>query len=174
MRNVYLDYSATTPVKEEVLQEMIPYFTEKFGNPSSLYDKGLESKDAVSTAREQVAADTLLALSNRQIQVLTDIANVLGRSEDKMTVTKLIGLLDSEPATQSRLRVAKEKLCSQAEQVNSLNQQNAALLNQALELTEFDITLFKSMRQAPETANYNKSAYNTGTLLGSSLFDAKQ
>ena len=55
MRNVYLDYSATTPVKEEVLQEMIPYFTEKFGNPSSLYDKGLESKDAVTTAREQVA-----------------------------------------------------------------------------------------------------------------------
>ena len=45
MRNVYLDYSATTPVKEEVLKEMIPYFTEKFGNPSSLYDKGLEAKE---------------------------------------------------------------------------------------------------------------------------------
>lgn len=56
MRNVYLDYSATTPVKEEVLKEMIPYFTEKFGNPSSLYDKGLEAKDAVTHAREQVAA----------------------------------------------------------------------------------------------------------------------
>jgi cysteine desulfurase len=56
MRNVYLDYSATTPVKEEVLKTMIPYFTEKFGNPSSLYDSGLESKDAVSHAREQVAA----------------------------------------------------------------------------------------------------------------------
>ena len=55
MRNVYLDYSATTHVKEEVLKEMIPYFTEKFGNPSSLYDKGLESKDAVTHAREQVA-----------------------------------------------------------------------------------------------------------------------
>ncbi len=56
MRKVYLDYSATTPVKEEVLKEMIPYFTEKFGNPSSLYDIGLESKDAVTHAREQVAA----------------------------------------------------------------------------------------------------------------------
>ena len=56
MRNVYLDYSATTPVKEEVLQEMLPYFTEKFGNPSSLYDLGLEAKAAVSHAREQVAA----------------------------------------------------------------------------------------------------------------------
>ena len=56
MRNVYLDYSATTPVKEEVLKEMIPYFTEKFGNPSSLYDRGLEAKAAVDHAREQVAA----------------------------------------------------------------------------------------------------------------------
>lgn len=56
MRNVYLDYSATTPVKEEVLKEMIPYFTEKFGNPSSLYDMGLESKEAVDKARQQVAA----------------------------------------------------------------------------------------------------------------------
>ena len=56
MRNVYLDYSATTPVKEEVLKEMLPYFTEKFGNPSSLYDTGLEAKAAVTHAREQVAA----------------------------------------------------------------------------------------------------------------------
>ena len=55
MRQVYLDYSATTPVKEEVLHEMIPYFTEKFGNPSSLYTMGLESKEAVDKAREQVA-----------------------------------------------------------------------------------------------------------------------
>ena len=41
-------------------------------------------------------------------------------------------------------------------------------------MAEFDITLFKSMRQAPETANYGKDAYNTGAILGSSGFDAKQ
>lgn len=56
MRQVYLDYSATTPVKEEVLKEMLPYFTEHFGNPSSLYAKGLESKEAVDKARAQVAS----------------------------------------------------------------------------------------------------------------------
>ncbi|WP_303857645.1 cysteine desulfurase NifS [Aminicella lysinilytica] len=54
-RRVYLDYSATTPVKEEVLKEMIPYYTEKFGNPSSLYTIGLESKAAIDKARAQVA-----------------------------------------------------------------------------------------------------------------------
>ena len=55
MRQVYLDYSATTPVKDEVLNEMIPYFKENFGNPSSLYTIGLESKDAVNKARTQIA-----------------------------------------------------------------------------------------------------------------------
>ncbi|MDR0851081.1 MAG: cysteine desulfurase NifS [Clostridiales Family XIII bacterium] len=56
MRQIYLDYSATTPVKDEVLQEMLPYFTERFGNPSSLYTVGQESKTAISTARERLAA----------------------------------------------------------------------------------------------------------------------
>ena len=55
MREVYLDYSATTPVKEEVLQEMIPYFTDHFGNPSSLYKIARESKEALTVARERVA-----------------------------------------------------------------------------------------------------------------------
>ena len=55
MRNVYLDYSATTPVKEEVVQEMIPYFTEHYGNPSSLYAPGLEAKEGLTLARKRVA-----------------------------------------------------------------------------------------------------------------------
>jgi len=56
MRQVYLDYSATTPVKEEVLKEMIPYFSESFGNPSSLYTKGTISKEAITKARSKVAS----------------------------------------------------------------------------------------------------------------------
>lgn len=55
MRQVYLDYSATTPVKEDVMKAMIPYFTEMFGNPSSLYTIGATSKEAIEKARVQVA-----------------------------------------------------------------------------------------------------------------------
>ncbi len=65
MREVYLDYSATTPVKEEVLEEMMPYFTEKFGNPSSLYAKGLEAKEALVLARSRVAK--LIGADEREI-----------------------------------------------------------------------------------------------------------
>ncbi len=55
MRQVYLDYSATTPVKDEVLNEMLPYFSQSFGNPSSVYSLGAKSKEALDLARERVA-----------------------------------------------------------------------------------------------------------------------
>lgn len=54
-RSVYVDNAATTPVHPEVLEEMLPYFTEKFGNPSSIYSFGREAKEAISSARERVA-----------------------------------------------------------------------------------------------------------------------
>lgn len=55
MREVYLDYSATTPVKDDVLNEMLPYFKEQYGNPSSLYSIGAKSKEAIEKARSQVS-----------------------------------------------------------------------------------------------------------------------
>jgi len=52
---IYVDHSATTYVKKEVMEEMLPYFTEKFGNASSPYKLGGTSKAAVETARKRIA-----------------------------------------------------------------------------------------------------------------------
>ena len=54
-KNVYLDYAATTYVKKEVLDEMMPFFTQSFGNPSSIYKLGQENKRAVDLAKERIA-----------------------------------------------------------------------------------------------------------------------
>lgn len=126
------------------------------------------------TDLEQQASDELLTKSNKQIELLGDIATVLGKIDEKMTVTRLIGYLDKQPDIQSKLTETRDSLLDTADQMQKINDLNSQLLAQAIEMTEFDITLFKSMRQAPETANYDKSAYNTGTILGSSGFDAKQ
>ncbi|WP_457635263.1 cysteine desulfurase family protein [Persephonella sp.] len=52
---VYADHLATTPVPEEIVEAMKPYFTEHFGNPTSLHKLGVEAKKAINRAREQVA-----------------------------------------------------------------------------------------------------------------------
>lgn len=56
MKIRYFDHSATTPVDERVLQEMLPYFTNNFGNPSSSYSIGRISKEAINIARFKIAS----------------------------------------------------------------------------------------------------------------------
>jgi cysteine desulfurase len=55
MGRIYLDYAATTPTHPEVVQAMLPYFTDVFGNPSSIYVCGQEAKGAIEEARVKVA-----------------------------------------------------------------------------------------------------------------------
>jgi cysteine desulfurase len=56
MKRIYLDHSATTHVDTRVLEVMLPYFTDKFGNASSLHSFGQEAAEALASSREQVAA----------------------------------------------------------------------------------------------------------------------
>ncbi|MFH1016483.1 MAG: cysteine desulfurase NifS [Chloroflexota bacterium] len=55
MRRIYLDYAATTPTHPDVVKTMLPYFTEKFGNPSAIYACAQETKAAIEDARSKVA-----------------------------------------------------------------------------------------------------------------------
>lgn len=55
MKKIYLDYAATTPVDEEVLKAMMPYFSEKFGNASSIHSFGQEAITAIDKSREKIA-----------------------------------------------------------------------------------------------------------------------
>ncbi len=55
MNRIYLDHAATTPVKPEVLDAMMPYFTQSFGNPSSIYQVAQINKKAIDDARETIA-----------------------------------------------------------------------------------------------------------------------
>jgi cysteine desulfurase len=55
MENIYLDYAASTPVDPLVVREMLPYFTDIYGNPSSAHSRGQASRDAIEKARERVA-----------------------------------------------------------------------------------------------------------------------
>lgn len=53
---IYLDYNATTPILPQVVEAMLPYLREHFGNPSSVHVFGRRTRSAVDRAREEVAA----------------------------------------------------------------------------------------------------------------------
>lgn len=66
MRKVYADNAATTALSPKVLEKMMPYLTEVYGNPSSLYQIGSVAKDAVEEARQTVA-DLIGAANSSEI-----------------------------------------------------------------------------------------------------------
>ena len=123
---------------------------------------------------EQDVTSKIQNLDNYRLKVMRDMAVVLNKKEKDFTLDTVIEMLDGQPKEQERLQNVKKRLKTTLAEVRKINEQNQTLLNQALDMVEFDLTLFRSMRTAPETANYNKNAYNTGEILGGGGFDAKQ
>ena len=126
------------------------------------------------TEAEQNITDDLHNLEVKRRSVISDMAVVLRRNEEELTVEKMIEILDKQPEEREKLAEVRKRLRETLDEMIRVNTQNQILIKQAMEMVEFDLTLFRSMRQAPETANYGRDAENTGDLLGRSGFDAKQ
>ncbi len=126
------------------------------------------------TSKEQTVSDNLKALEGRRKKALHSMAVVFGRDDEELTVTQIIELLEKQPSEAAALTKARDELVRSAKQMQVLNDQIQILLSHAMEMVEFDMTLVKSMRGAPETGNYNRSAYNTGDVLPGGGFDTKQ
>src|SRR5271170_1097212 len=91
MNRVYLDFNATTPVDPAVLDAMLPYFSANFANASSIHTPGQRARNAVETAREQVAA--LIGASPKEI-----IFTSGGTESDNHAI---FGILNSAAASSS-------------------------------------------------------------------------
>ena len=139
----------------------------------AIVKRNLQELQDINTQEETITS-RLKNPENRRIKNLTDMSVVMGHDDEILTVTQVIDLLDNQPEEQKHLKDAKRELVNSATRMHQLNEQIQVLLNQALEMTEFDLNLFENMKKAPETANYDKHAYNTGDVLPSGGFDLKQ
>lgn len=128
------------------------------------------------TDEEQIVVGRINRLDVKRQEVFADIANVINRDVNKLKLSDLVALLAQRPEEQQKLAKVHDKLKTVVHEVEKVNGQNRTLLQNALEMVEFDMNMLQSMKAAPETANYNKGAYNTGAHMGVSVqgFDAKQ
>ena len=128
------------------------------------------------TDEEQSVADTIVGLDQKREQITKDIANVINRDVESLKLSVLIEILSKQPNEARRLADIRDRLKNVVDSVKMLNDNNKELVNHSLEMVEFDLNLIKSMRQAPETNNYGRTAINSGSVLGGTRggFDAKQ
>ena len=127
------------------------------------------------TDEEQELVSRIANLDKTRAEVTADIANVLNKDVNTLKLANLIRMLEGRPAEQAALASAHDRLQSSARELKRVNEQNKELLDNALEMVEFEMNILQAMKAAPETANYNRGAYSAGETMGVSKgFDAKQ
>ena len=128
------------------------------------------------TDAEQVIVSRINHLDNQRYEAVSDIADVLNKDVDKLKIVDLIKMLAGRTEEQEKLAAVFDRLRENVRGVKRANEQNGELIRDALELVQFNMNVLQSMNKAPESANYNRGAYNTGDMIGTShmTFDAKQ
>lgn len=128
------------------------------------------------TDEEQVIVSRINHLDKQRYEAVSDIADVLNKDVDKLKIVDLIKMLAGRTEEQEKLAAVFDRLRENVRGVKRANEQNGELIRDALELVQFNMNVLQSMNKAPESANYNRGAYNTGDMIGTShmTFDAKQ
>lgn len=127
------------------------------------------------TDEEQEFVSRIANLDKKRETVTADVANVINRDVRKLKLAHLVTVLEKRPAEQQRLAAIHDRLQQSAKELQRVNEQNKELLDNALEMVNFEMNLLHSVKAAPETAKYNRGAYSVGETIGTNRrFDAKQ
>ena len=124
--------------------------------------------------KEQLVVEKINSLEKKRTEVTNDIALVLNRKTDELKLPVLAELLSGQKKESEALRNIHDKLQETLSNMVRVNENNKALLQESIDMVDFEINLAQSMRQAPATANYSGGTYTDDTFGPSGSFDAKQ
>ena len=100
------------------------------------------------TAEQENVSNEIQSLEHRRARIMNDIAVVLNKKPEELKVSMLEETLAGQPALQERLAAVRIELKQSMDELKRINHTNQTLLRQSMELLEFDLNLFRSMRQA--------------------------
>lgn len=168
-----------------LIDELIGLLEQENTEYEGLVELGLEKTGIIArnqveelsrmVEKEQSVVDRIIALEKKRAEVSNDIADVLNKDVKTLTLTKLIELMSSQPRERDALISIHDRLSLTIKRMADVNSRNQALLKESMEMLQFEMNLVQSMKRGPETNNYGKNAYTSGTYsLPSRGFDTKQ
>ena len=128
------------------------------------------------TDEEQDAVNVVNEIDKKRLEIMGDIANVLNQDINNLKLSNLVELINTRPEEQAKLNEVRGKLIEIGKELKTVNERNRELLENALEMIDFDMNLIQAMKQAPQMGDYNSGGVNTGEVYGTNLkgFDTKQ
>ena len=127
------------------------------------------------TQLEQMAVEKVNALEHKRDEVIVNMGVVLNRDPRSLTLKKLILLLEKQPKEQRELSLLHDSLSTILKNLSDANLRNQSLIEQSLEMIEFNMNLIQSTRMSPGSGSYTKSAYeNDAPAWQTGMFDARQ
>ena len=135
----------------------------------------LEALQAI-TDEEQLAAARINHIEHERRSVMKEIAGVLNTDVEALKLADMVRILERRPVEKAQMEACQNRLKTAVYRMKQINEHNLELIERALEITQFELNLYQATKSAPETANYNKAAYNDGSVMGGARgrFDAKQ
>ena len=154
----------------EIYQQLIPISNEK---TQIIVKNDLAALQEV-TEKEQCMADQITSLENKRNQVMANVKIVLNRKSDTLDLKTLIQLLENQPKEQKTLSILHDNLKDTIRQLVEINNRNKSLIEQSLEMIEFNINFIQSARLY-QGNNYTKDAEQYDIKIsGAGMFDTKQ
>jgi len=168
-----------------LIEELISILNEEYEIYSSLIPIANEKTQIIVnndtaalqniTAKEQEAIDRITSLENKRGKVMEDIKTVLGKKDGNMNLKTLIELLNDEQKEKRVLSELHDKLKKTVSFLAEINNRNKDLIEQSLEMIDFNMNFIQSIRMSPGNNTYNKNASQSyDEIPGTGMFDAKQ
>ncbi len=155
----------------EVYHQLIPIADEK---TQVIVKNDLNSLQEI-TAKEQTAIGRINSLERKRDQIMVNIRTVINRRTGEFTLSTLIGLLDKQPKEQKALSIIHDNLKNTVHRLVEINNRNKSLIQQSLEMIEFNMNFIQSTRMSPGNNTYTKGAFQYETPASrTGMFDARQ
>lgn len=161
----------TLQEENELYKKMIPIAEEK---TKAIVANNLEELQKV-TDKEQIMIDKMGTLEKKRVDVVNNIAVVLSLNPRTITLDQIVDVLHKQPNEQKMLREIHDKLRMTTSRLKDVNSQNKALVEESLQMLEFNMNVLRSTRMSSGSSNYTQRASQIDAGSGSSsMFDAKQ